>query len=48
MRNIRDNVLTNCITIGIIISIVYCFQITIERKVSMEGIKTIYSISRRT
>lgn len=48
MKNIRDNVLSNIITVGIIISIVYCLQITIERKVSMEGIKVTYYISRRT
>ena len=47
MKNIIDNVLSNIITVGIIISIVYCLQITIERKVSMEGIKVIYYISRK-
>lgn len=45
MQSIRDTLITNCITIGIVISIIYCCKIKVERKITLDGFISTYSLN---
>ena len=44
MTHIRDTVIINCITIGIIVGFLYCSRLQVERKISLEGMVSIFSL----